>query len=180
MEFENVIKPRESIRNYLDKLVEDEKINYVIECARRAPSCINRQCWRFIVVNDKKIIEELSKTSLINRWLKNVQVIIVACGDTRKSCIINDINYFIVDVSIALEHLVLAATDKGLGTCWIAGFDGKKVKEILKIPEHIQVVALTPLGYPAEKNGFGEDVTQVIIQSKKRKSMDEIIHNNIW
>jgi nitroreductase len=94
--------------------------------------------------------------------------------------VINDINYFIVDVSIALEHLVLAATDKGLGTCWIAGFDGKKVKEILKIPEHIQVVALTPLGYPAEKKGFVENVTQVVIQSKKRKSIDEIIHNDTW
>jgi nitroreductase len=180
MEFESVIKTRESIRNYSTKIVEDEKINYVIECARRAPSCINRQCWRFIVVKDKKRIEELSKTSLINRWLKNVPVIIVACGDTRQSCVINDINYFIVDVSIALEHLVLAATDKGLGTCWIAGFDGKKVKEILKIPEHIQVVALTPLGYPAEKKGFVENITQVVTHSKKRKSIDEIIHYDTW
>jgi nitroreductase len=102
-------------------------------------------------VKDKKKIEDLSKTSLINRWLKNVPIIIVACGDTRQSSSRNDINYFILDVFITLEHLILAATDKGLGTCWIAGFDGKKVKEILKIPEHIQVVALTPLGYPAGK-----------------------------
>jgi nitroreductase len=180
MEFADVIKSRTSIRNYSDKEVDEEKIKYVLECARWAPSWVNKQCWRFIVVNDKKIIEELSKTSLINRWLKNVPVIIVACGDTKQSCVINDINYFIVDVSIALEHLVLAATDKGLGTCWIAGFDGKKVKEILKIPEHIQVVALTPLGYPAEKKGFVENVTQVVVQSKKRKSIDEIIHYDTW
>ncbi len=180
MEFESVIKTRESIRNYSDKLVEDEKIHYVIECARRAPSCINRQCWHFIVVNDKEIIEALSTTSLINRWLKNVPVIIVACGDTRQSCVINDINYFIVDVSIAFEHLVLAATDGGLGTCWIAGFDGKKVKELLKIPEYIQVIALTPLGYPAEKKGFVEKVTKVVVQSKKRKSIAEIVHFNKW
>jgi nitroreductase len=180
MEFETVIKTRESIRKYSTKPVEEEKINYIIECARRAPSCINRQCWRFIIVNDKKIIEELSKTSLINLWLKNVPVIITACGDTGQSCVINDINYFIVDVSIALEHLVLAATDKGLGTCWIAGFDGKKVKEILEIPEHVQVVALTPLGYPAEEKGFVENVAKVVTHSKKRKSIDEIIHYDTW
>ena len=74
MEFESVIKTRESIRNYSATIVEDEKINYVIECARRAPSCINRQCWRFIV----------------------------ACGDTRQSCVINDINLFILDAPVGI------------------------------------------------------------------------------
>jgi len=180
MEFEIVIKTRASIRDYSDKLVEDEKINFVLGCARLAPSWANRQCWHFIVVKDKKSIEELSKTSIINRWLKNVPVIIVACGDTRKSGSRNDINYFIVDVSIALEHLVLAATDKGLGTCWIAGFDEKKVKEILLIPEYIRVVALTPLGYPAEKNSFVGKLFKVVTQSKKRKSIDKIVHENKW
>jgi nitroreductase len=180
MEFESVIKSRSSIRDYLDKIVEDEKINFILECARLAPSWANRQCWHFIVVKDKKSIVNLSKTSIINRWLKNVPVIIVACGDTTKSGSRNNINYFIVDVSIALEHLVLAATDKGLGTCWIAGFDEKKVKKILRIPKHIQVVALTPLGYPAEKNSFIGKLFKVVTQNKKRKSIDKIVHENRW
>jgi nitroreductase len=180
MEFESVIKSRESIRDFSDKKIEDEKINFVLECARLAPSWTNKQCWQFIVVKDKKIIKDLSKTSIINRWLKNVPVIIVACGDPKQSGFRNGIDYFIVDVSIALEHLVLAATDKGLGTCWIGGFNEKKVKEILEIPENIRVVALTPLGYPAEKKRFAGKLGKIVIQSKKRKSLDKIIHENIW
>ena len=180
MEFESVVKTRKSIRDYSDKEVEDEKINFVLESARLAPSWANKQCWHFIIVKDKKIIEDLSKTSIINRWLKNAPIIIVACGDKSKSGSKNDINYFIVDVSIALEHLVLAATDKGLGTCWIAGFSEKKVKELIKIPNHIRVIALTPLGYPTKKNSFVGKLFKVVTRSKKRKSIDKIVHENVW
>ena len=180
MEFESIIKSRESIRDFSDKKVEDEKINYVLECARLAPSWTNKQCWQFIVVKDKKIIKDLSKTSIINRWLKNVPVVIVACGDPKQSGSRNDINYFIVDVSIALEHLVLAATDKKLGTCWIGGFNEKKVKRILEIPENIRVVALTPLGYPADKKSITGQLAKIVTQSKKRKSLDKILHFNKW
>ena len=180
MEFESLIKARESIRSYSNKKVEDEKINFVLESARLAPSWRNRQCWQFVVVKDKKIIKDLSKTSIINLWLKKVPVIIVACGDPKQSGLRNGINYFIVDVSIALENIVLAATDKGLGTCWIGGFNEKKVKEILEIPEHIRVVALTPLGYPAEKKRFFENLAKIVTQSKKRKSLDKIIHYDKW
>jgi len=132
MEFSSVIKSRESIRDYSSKKVEDKNISYVLECARFAPSWTNKQCWHFIVVKDEKIIKELSKTSIINRWLKNAPIVIVACGDPKQSGVRNNINYFMVDVSIALEHIVLAATDKGLGTCWIGGFSENKVKKILE------------------------------------------------
>ena len=180
MEFESVIKSRESIRDYSDKKVEDKKIKYVLECARLAPSWTNKQCWQFIVVKDKKIINDLSKTSIINRWLKNVPVIIVACGNPKQSGFRNGIKYFIVDVSIALEHIVLAATDKGLGTCWIGVFNGNKVKKILEIPENIRVVALTPLGYPADRKRLIGKLAKVVTQSNKRKNLDEIIHDNLW
>ena len=180
MDFESVIKSRESIRDYSDKKVEDEKINFILECARLAPSWANKQCWQFLVVKDKKIINDLSETSPINLWLKNAPVVIVACGDPKQSGFRNDMHYFIADVSIALEHLVLAATDKGLGTCWIGGFNEKKVKEILEIPENIRVVALTPVGYPAEKRHFAGKITKMIVKSKKRISLDKIIHNNKW
>ena len=180
MEFSSVIKSRESIRDFTDKKVEDEKIKYVLECARLAPSWTNKQCWQFIVVNDKKIIKDLSKTSIINRWLKKAPVIIVACGDPKQSGVRNDIDYFVVDVSIALEHLVLAATDQELGTCWIGGFNERKVKRILEIPENIRVVALAPLGYPAGKKGFTGKLAKLVTQSKKRKSLDKIVHFNKW
>jgi nitroreductase len=180
MEFENVIKTRTSVRDSSQKLVEEEKISYVFECARLAPSWANSQCWNFVVIKNKKTIERISRASIINRWLKKVPVIIAACGDTRGSGSRNGINYFLVDVSIAMEHLVLAATDKGLGTCWIAGFDEKKVKEILEIPKHIRVVALTPLGYPADKSSFVGKLFKVVTQSKKRKSVGSIVHENKW
>ncbi len=180
MNFENIIKVRRSIRSYSNKEVEDEKINYVLESARLAPSWGNGQCWHFIVIKDKKIIKDLSRTSIINQWLKKAPIVIVACGDPKQSGLRNNINYFIVDVSIALEHIILAATDKGLGTCWIGGFNEKKVKIILGIPEHIRVIALTPLGYPAEKELFFENVAKIITQSKKRKNLDQIIHYDKW
>lgn len=112
MNFENIIKVRRSIRSYSNKEVEDEKINYVLESARLAPSWGNGQCWQFIVIKDKKIIKDLSRTSIINQWLKKAPIVIVACGDPKQSGLRNNINYFIVDVSIALEHIILAATDK--------------------------------------------------------------------
>ena len=180
MEFESVIKSRESIRDYSDKKVEDEKINFILECARLAPSWANKQCWHFIVIKQKKTINDLSKTSPINHWLKKAPIIIVACADPKQSGFRNDMHYFIVDVSIALEHIVLAATDKGLGTCWIGGFNEKKVIEILGIPKDIKVVAMTPLGYPAEKKRITGKITKIVIQSKKRKSLDKIVHNNKW
>ena len=180
MEFERVIKTRESIRDYSDKKVEDEKINYVLECARLAPSWTNKQCWQFIVIKDKKIIKDLSKTSIINPWLKYAPVVIVACGDPKQSGSRNNIEYYTVDVSIALQNLVLAATDKGLGTCWIGGFNEKKIKDILEIPKNIKVVALTPLGYPSEKKSYVGKIIKVIIRSKKSKSLDKIVHINKW
>jgi nitroreductase len=180
MEFESVIRSRESIRDYSDKAIEDDKINYVLECARLAPSWTNKQCWQFIVVKDKNIINKLSKACIINPWLKDAPVVIVGCGDPKKSGSRNDIDYFVVDISIALENLVLAATDKGLGTCWIGGFNERKVKDILEIPEHIRVVALTPLGYPAEKKRLIGKLAKVVTQSNKRKTLDKIVHINKW
>lgn len=180
MEFEDVIKSRTSIRNYNDKEVEEEKIKYVLECARWAPSWVNKQCWRFIVVRDKETIKSLSKTSIINRWLKTAPVVIVSCGDPESSGTHNDIKYYTVDVAIAMENLILAATDAGLGSCWIGSFDEKKVKEILGIPNRIRVVALTPLGYPAEKTGILGSITKIFTRSSKRKSLDEIVRYEKW
>jgi len=180
MEFIDVIKSRSSIRTYTNREVEDDKINYVLECARLAPSWVNKQCWRFIVIKDKKTIKILSKATIINRWLRNVPCIIVACGVPKQSGIHHGIEYFTVDVAIAMEHLILAATDLGLGSCWIGGFNEKKVKETLGIPNRIRVVALTPMGYPSLKRRILARVTKMITRSKKRKSLDEIIHYERW
>ena len=180
MEFSDVINSRASKRTYSNKDVEDEKIKYILECARWAPSWGNRQCWQFIVIKNKEIIKSLIKASILNFWLKNVPVIIVACGNPKLSGNRNNIQYYIVDVAIAMEHLILAATDVGLGSCWIGDFNEKKVKEVLGIPEKIKVVALSPLGYPAKKKSLTSIFFRLFSGSSKRKSLNEIVHNEKW
>jgi len=181
MEFHDVIMSRTSVRTFRDTPVEDEKITYVLDCARRAPSWANKQCWRFIIIKDKDKITQLSKESMVfNHWLKNAPVLVIACADPTDSGTHNGIEYYTVDVAIALEHLVLAATNVGLGTCWIGGFHEEKIKESLEIPKRIKVIALTPLGYPADKKTFAAKTIKMIIGSEKRKSLDEIVHHEHW
>ena len=180
MKFTDVIESRTSIRTYCDKDVEEDKVKYVLECARVAPSWANGQCWRFIVVKDIEKIKALSKTSVTNRWLRKAPIIIVACGDPTLSGVNNNIDYFAVDVAIAMEHIILAATAIGLGSCWIATFDEKKVKDILDIPNRIRVVALTPIGYPAKKNGMIDKTIKLFARSRKRKNLNEIVRYEKW
>ena len=181
MEFQDVIKSRTSIRSYdSTKNIEKEKLEYVLECARLAPSWANTQCWRFLVIQNPETIQELAKTSIINRWLKTAPMMIVACADPGESGTHNQIEYYTVDVAIAMEHLILAATDVGLGSCWIGGFDEEKVKEILSLPKRIKVVALTPLGYPSVKTGIEAKIAKTITRGTKRKSLSEIVRYEKW
>ena len=180
MEFIDVIKSRRSVRSFIKKEVNQEKIEYIFNCARLAPSWMNKQCWHFIIVKNSDKIIEIAKTNIINRWLKNVPMIIISCADPLESGKNNDIDYSIVDVTIAFEHIILAATDIGLGTCWVGGFDENKVKKILEIPPRIKIIGMTPLGHPKEKKTFSEKSKGFIIKSTKRKTLKEIIHYDKW
>ena len=180
MEFEQVIENRVSTRSFLPKPIPDEDIEYILQSARKAPSWMNKQCWRFIVVQDLAVIQQLAKASVINRWIRDAPVIIIACADPNQSGFNNDIPYYIADVSIALEHIVLAATDRGLGTCWIGSFNEKKIKEILEIPPRIKIVALTPVGYPLDKDSLGSKTRKIFVRSTKRNSLKEFVHWNHW
>jgi nitroreductase len=117
---------------------------------------------------------------VINRWLRTAPVLLVACADPADSGSNNSQEYYMADVSIAFDHLILAATDVGLGTCWIAGYDEEKVKELLEVPKRIRIVALTPLGYPVDKRGITEQITKTLLKAKKRKTLDEIVHCEHW
>ncbi len=180
MEFLDVIKSRKSVRQYLDKLVSQDQIDYIFNCGRLAPSWMNKQCWHFIIIKNQEKIKEIAKTDIINRWLKKVPIIIVACADPLESGKNNNIDYSIVDVTIAFEHIILAATDIGLGTCWIGGFDELKVKEILEIPPRIKIIGMSPLGFPANRESIMNKSKRKIIRSTKRKSLREILHYDIW
>ena len=178
MDFTEVIAARKSVRNYSNKPVDNEIIMKCLDAARAAPSWANKQCWHFIVVTDRDKIEKLSST--INFWLKDVPSVVVACGDPSKSGFKNDQHYYLVDVAIAFEHFVLAATNEGLGTCWTGGFDEKVVKDLLGIPGEIKVVALTSIGYSSGEDGLFSKTIKTIVGSKKRKPIGEIVHSEKW
>ena len=157
MDFMEVVKTRRSIRRYKPDPIPDEILNQILETARIAPSAAHRQPWHFIVVKNPETKKKLE----ISSWASEAPVVIVGCGDANVSA-----RWYMVDLAIAFEHIVLAAANFGLGTCWMGklGID-ETIKKVLNIPEHIKVVAITPLGYPAETPG-----------SKARKSMSEIVH----
>ena len=178
MEFMDVVAARKSVRSYADKPVEEEKLSKILEAARLAPSWANKQCCRYIVVKDKTKIQELAGG--FNGWLKQSLVIVVACADPKDSGAHDGMNYYLVDVGISMQQLVLAATDAGLGTCWIGGFNEAKIKKALEIPENIKVVALTPVGYPGDQGGFGDRLRKTLIGGGKRKPLAEIIHQEKW
>jgi nitroreductase len=149
MDFMEIVSTRRSIRRYKPDPVPDEDIDFVLEAARLAPSWANTQCWHFIVVTDPQVKQQLGEAG----WLKfaaKAPVIIAACADPAPPGAKGDIPNYLIDTSIAMEHLILAATERGLGTCWIGGFDEAAAKAALKVPDHIRVVACTPLGYPNE------------------------------
>lgn len=182
MEFFDVIRKRKSVRKYTHQEVEPEKIEQILRAAQLAPSWRNGQCWKFIVVTDPDKKQELIRcTTLFNQsWMGSEFAIIVACGDPKHSGSRNNQPYYMVDVAIAMEHLILAATDLGLGTCWIGGFEETKVKELLAIPSEIRVVAMTTLGYPAESEGMIGKITKGFIGSSHRKPLSEIYSMNHW
>jgi len=167
VELMEVIRKRRSVRRYKPDPVPEEDIKYALEAARLAPSWANTQCWHFVVVTDQDVKREVAQAGNGNRWIARAPVIIVACADPTRPGARDDIPNYLVDMGIAIEHLILAATERGLGTCWIGWFDESKVKEVLGVPENIRVVASTPLGYPDEAPA-----------ARGRKGLEEIISYN--
>ncbi|MCW4003913.1 MAG: nitroreductase family protein [Candidatus Bathyarchaeota archaeon] len=177
MEFMDVVTARKSVRDYTDKPVEEEKLTQLLEAARLAPSWANKQCCRYIVVKDKAKIQEVAGGFI--GWLKQAPVLVVACADPKDSGSRNGMDYYLVDVGISMQQLILAATDLGLGTCWIGGFDEGKVRKALGIPENVRVVALTPIGYPANA-GLKSKLIKKLAGTDKRKPLSDIIHKEKW
>jgi nitroreductase len=167
--FLDLAKSRFSLRSYLNKPVEDEKLNYVLEAARIAPSAANYQPWHFIVLKQHENREKIATT--YNRpWFVQAPVIIIICGDHKAGWKRADgKDHTDIDIAIAVDHMTLAAEEMGLGTCWICNFNAQKAKEILDLPENIEPIVYLPLGYPGKEP---DDRARHLV----RKSLDEIIH----
>lgn len=150
MDVYETIRTRQSIRRYKPDPVPDDVLNRVLEAMRLAPSAGNLQPWRFIVVKEAATREQLAQATDRQQWIAHAPIIIAACGwkERAYSKMGGYWNSLPVDVSIAFDHLMLAATAEGLGTCWIGSFIEEGVRRVLGIPEEVTVIALTPMGYP--------------------------------
>jgi nitroreductase len=165
MEVLQAIKTRYSVRSYKPDPISDEVISILLDAARLAPSASNYQPWRFIVVKDKKKKDRMARSGFYGRFLNQAPVVIVACGDTKSK-------YYIHDTCIALEHIVLAAWGKGLGTCWVVSFNEDLVREMLKIPRRFRIVALLPIGYPKQDRDFLGSFLHFV---RPRKKLGDIV-----
>jgi nitroreductase len=164
MEVLEAIKNRRSIRKYKSDAVDEKILESVLDAARLAPSWANTQCWKFIVIRDNETKTKIADALLINptigsnpavKALKMAPVAIVAIAEKKVSGYFNGKtatskgeNWYLYDIGIAMENLVMAATAAGLGTVHIGLFEDQKVAAILQIPDNYEVVAMTPLGYP--------------------------------
>jgi len=150
MDLYEAIKSRYSVRSYLNKPVEQEKLNRILEAARLAPSGSNRQPWKFVVVRDPETRKRLVGACCDQGFVGQAPVVIAAVGlmpDRIMSC---GVPGDPVDVAIALEHVALAATAEGLGTCWIGAFHQNQIRALLGIPANAKVIEVMTLGYPAD------------------------------
>jgi nitroreductase len=169
MQFSELIRKRYSVRAYKPDPVEDEKLQQVLEAARLAPTAANRQPFQLIVIHTAGREAELRH--IYGRdWFVQAPLVICACGTPAKGWVRGDgKSYCDIDVAIAMDHLILAAADLGLGTCWIGAFDPAAAREVLGLPDGVEPIAFTPLGYPADQP-----------RAKKRKPLSDLVRHERW
>ena len=170
MTVEEAIKFRKSVRSYLSKPVEDEKIVALLEAARLAPSAKNMQEWRFIVIRNAEKRKKLADIACGQSFVAEAPCVFVCCADTDFHVMTCGQLCYPIDVAIAIDHITLRAVELGLGTCWIGAFYEDEVKKLLKIPENIRVVELLTVGYPKHPGPV----------HKSRLPLEDIYYNEEW
>ena len=151
MDFSQTVNQRYSARAYRPDPIDPGKLYAVLQAARLAPSASNRQPFKFIVIRTEGRREELSRIYDAN-WFTQAPLLICVCSIPDKAWNRRDgKNYADVDAAIAMDHVMLAATDQGLGTCWVTGFDPNAAREILELPYNVEPLAFSPLGYAADR-----------------------------
>lgn len=177
----DAIQKRCSLKLHLStRNVEMEKIKAVINTARLSPSARNKQPWRFVIVTDKKIVEILAKTAVTegNMAIKQSPVIIVICGRPEDSVAHDGKEYYLFDAGLAVENMLLAATNLGLLTHPMAGINEAEIKRILKIPGDVRVIAITPLAYPQEASY--DEAAKERLSQRERKRLEDVANFNKW
>jgi len=164
LEVYDAMRARTSVRAYAQTPVSADSLERILESGRISPSAMNYQPWHFIVVKDLEKRKAMSKARYAG-FLKEAPVVIVGCGDKKRSP-----EWHVVDTTIALQNMVMTATAEGLGTCWIGSFDENLIRNILKIPDHLAVVALLAVGHSRKKL----DLMAALAKSKSRKRISEV------
>lgn len=166
MNVHQAIKNRYSVRSYKSKEIPEEKLEKVLEAARLAPSGHNAQPWKFIVIDDEEVKKKVA--SAANQpFIAGAPVIIAAVALDPSDVFSSGVQGAEVNLAIAVDHMTLAATEEGLGTCWIGAFSQEEVKKILNVPENYKIIALLPIGFPEGSR-----------KSKQRKNLEEITCKN--
>ena len=169
MEFRELIKIRESVRNYDSKKpISRDVLDRILEAGRLAPSAANRQPWKFLLISSAEMLSKV-RMCYKGEWFRKAPHILVVMGNrddawTRKYDGYNSIE---TDLTIAMDHLILAAANEGVGSCWIAAFDPVILRKSLDLKENEEVFAITPLGYPEDSYQPGH--------ARKRKAISEVV-----
>jgi nitroreductase len=151
MDVMEAILARRSIREFLDKPVEKEKLARVLEAGRQAPSASNAQPWRIVTVTDTATRKKLARAAKGQDFVGQAPVVLVGCATKTNRVMTCGQHSYPIDLAICMTTMSLAAVGEGLGTCWIGAFHEDQVKEVLGMPEEVRVVELMPLGYPASE-----------------------------
>lgn len=169
MELLELMEERYSVRTYKPDPVPDDLLQQVLEAARLAPTANNQQPFQLIVIHTQGREDELKR--IYNRdWFVQAPLVIAAVAVPSEAWVHGDgRNYCFVDVAIAMDHLILAATNLGLGTCWIAAFNAAAAREVLGLPADVEPVVFTPLGYAADEPGY-----------KRRKPLSKLVRHERW
>ena len=169
MEFSELIAARYSVRAYKPDPVEPEKLERVLEAARVAPTAVNFQPFQLIVIHTEGREDELNRIYRKD-WFVQPPLVIAACGLPDQGWTRRDGRSFLdIDVAIVMDHVILAATNEGLGTCWVGNFDADAAREVLGLPDDVEAIAFTPLGYPDDEP-----------RTKKRRPLSDLVRYERW
>ncbi len=164
MNYFETIHKRYSVRAYKDKPVEQDKLDKVIESAIVAPTAVNKQGFRVFLIETAGRREELARIYR-KEWFSQAPLLLLVCAEPDKCWTRRDGKYYgDVDAAIVMDHIILAATALGLGTCWVAAFDAQAARDVLRLDDGLEPIAFTPLGYAADEP-----------PARRRKSREELV-----
>ncbi len=166
MSFLDLCKQRFSVRSYSAEAVSDGQLEYILECARLAPSAVNLQPWRFIVVRSEQARQQV-QSCYKREWIAQAPLYIICVVRHAEEWVRRDgKRHGDIDVAIAAEHICLAAADQGLGSCWVCNFDAARLHDLMGLDADEEPLAIVPIGHPAQ---------ELEVPDKKRKERASIV-----